>query len=233
MEPEALLMTRHESELAAKGQVEARKAFMGVVQLNLVDTGNAEFVFGRYNKRALSEFQLRRLIGNMEKNGVQRYSEKALIPILVSRTVLDMDVDTLPADSALQEKLSLLRLQDTSGKVQLLVPSGQHCYAAVVRMHKTITHKMTKLDAQLELFNPAQHDTSRDQDHFKALKARRSEFEELSHVMPFWGIRLYDLGEPQSQIIRHVRCLFIPHLHVIANAAPLTYSAYSRVVAST
>ncbi|OCH83582.1 hypothetical protein OBBRIDRAFT_808900, partial [Obba rivulosa] len=85
---ETILITRHESELAAKGERDAKAAFMGIAQIDLVNPGNAEFVFGTYNKRPLSEQQLKKLLDNMEKNGYQRYTQKALIPILVKREAL-------------------------------------------------------------------------------------------------------------------------------------------------
>ncbi|KAG9308144.1 hypothetical protein JVU11DRAFT_12446 [Chiua virens] len=127
---------------------QGRHAFLGYARTDLLER---HFTFGSYNPRPLNNGEMRNLLDSFNNNGLDRFSIRSAIPIILPSDVVD--TSTLKKDIAIDSidrhgsHLSMLRLTwDDDGETSndIIAAGGRHRHAALgewVKQREMLTRK--------------------------------------------------------------------------------------------
>jgi hypothetical protein len=139
--------------------------------------------FGRWNNRKIDVAEVKKLVNSLEQEGIQRYAERNLVPLVIRKDLIDLEHLAATAGGG-GDDLPLLHFQDDQNE-PIIAPGGQHRREALKivkrKLEATIVAKTAKSekskDANLEL---------------------DGEIEDLKRELKgigMWGFVIYDAGE--------------------------------------
>lgn len=182
-----------ESDEMARGERDAKDAFIGFSRIDLIDI-RFSFNFNVYNKRSCNKKEVKKLLRTMDTVGYQRYSDKALIPLLVNAD--DLEPGCHDPDHTRAESLPLFNLKSSAVKpgktYELVGASGQHRYNAIQTKIKDLDSCISTLSEQKNKHPEGSSIPKRILPQVKKVQDDLYNANALRQGMEYWGVRLYD-----------------------------------------
>lgn len=109
-----------------KLQRSVRKSLLGYTVLDLVEHGD-KLEFGTWNPRPLKSMHIQRLRTLFEQNGLERFDEKSVIPLVIKKEALD--TASLTLDLTDVNKIASLKFLGELSTIKCA--GGRHCFEAL------------------------------------------------------------------------------------------------------
>jgi hypothetical protein len=169
-----------------------KSAFLGYARANFLDL---EVHFGEWNPRPLEKSKVKGHLDSLEREGIQRFVPKNLIPIAVRKEWIDVANLSSSADYDEMDFPTLTLKKGFEG-VKIEACGGQHRRHALEQLFEKKKKETLVKKAAYEKGAEAVAKNKADAVTVKRLGEEVDELMRILKGLGVWGFEVYDLGAP-------------------------------------
>jgi hypothetical protein len=188
-----------------------RQSLLGYAILDLCYFGE-KLTFGTWNSRPLKTVHVQRLQASFQQNGLERFDEKSVIPLVMDKAIVDLSSltnDPSPADT---NKLPLLKFKVPEDTItDIKCAGGRHRFEALKYYLKDLDQANSALKSKrtaLEQLEDQQ--LSREDAQFYSHDSVK-ELQRIGGVLAFggkWLVAVYDGSEYSSESVHFANATY-------------------------
>lgn len=172
-----------------------KESLLGYAILDLIEHSQS-LVFGRWNPRQLKTAHIKRLLVSFDEDGLERFDEKSVIPVVLKKTLVDLSTLTQDLSDIHTGKLPQLQFSASqSNTFSIPCASGRHRHEALGRYLEEVQKKNDVVEKKREAISNLPNDALTDEDVDYFNKGSVKELQHYGGILKYggqWLVAVYD-----------------------------------------